>query len=117
MLDACCAALGCSGRGARGGGGGIPPIRDAILCTWIMHAVSKILISQSPLVFHARARGRREAQLEPPAGKTNAPPKRDLGASRWCVSRSLAACDWRARLNFLAKDLMEHGFRVSDVPR
>ena len=28
----------------------------------------------------------------------------------------LAACDWRARLVFLAKDLMELGFRVSDVP-
>ena len=34
-----------------------------------MHAVSKIQISQSALLFHARARGRRVAQLEPPAGK------------------------------------------------
>ena len=32
------------------------------------------------------------------------------------VSRSLAACDWRARLIFLAKDLMDHGCGVSDVP-
>ena len=92
-----------------------------------MHAVSKILISQSPLLFHARARGRRVGQLEPPAGKpkfghtpvswavksghkakrptldlaavfnrlnlpqpvllaSRAPPKRDLGASRWCLA-------------------------------
>ena len=35
----------------------------------IMHAVSKIQISQSALLFHARARGRRVGQLEPPAGK------------------------------------------------
>ena len=34
-----------------------------------MHAVSKIQISQSALLFHARARGRRVAQLETPAGK------------------------------------------------
>ena len=32
------------------------------------------------------------------------------------VSRSLAACDWRARLVFLAKHLMEHRCGVSDVP-
>ena len=92
-----------------------------------MHAVSKIQISQSALLFHARARGRRVAQLEPPAGKccwrcrrivqtlnfhskvkcpaldlavevqrlnlpppvlraSRAPPKRDLGASRWCFA-------------------------------
>ena len=92
----------------------------------IMHAVSKIQISQSALLFHARARGRRVAQLEAPAGKccwrcssrvkavkrlpkamhptldrveafdrlnlwpavlraSRAPPKRDLGASRWCL--------------------------------
>ena len=35
-----------------------------------MHAVSKIQISQSALLFHARARGRRVGQLEAPAGKT-----------------------------------------------
>ena len=92
-----------------------------------MHAVSKIQISQSALLFHARARGRRVAQLEPPVGKccwrcsspsnfpksgskakrpaldlaatfwevtrsppvlraSRAPPKRDLGASRWCFA-------------------------------
>ena len=32
------------------------------------------------------------------------------------VSRSLAACDWRARLVFLAKHLMDHRCGVSDVP-
>ena len=34
-----------------------------------MHAVSKFHISQSALLFHARARGRRVGQLEAPAGK------------------------------------------------
>ena len=43
-----------------------------------MHAVSKIQISQSALLFHARARGRRVGQLEPPAGKTG---KNDAGAA------------------------------------
>ena len=80
-----------------------------------MHAVSKIQISQSALLFHARARGRRVAQLEPPAGKCCWRCSRRVKAHVG-VSRSLAACDWRARLVFLAKDLMEHGLRVSDVP-
>ena len=47
----------------------VPHILEAILCAWIMHAVSKIQISQSALLFHARARGRRVGQLEAPAGK------------------------------------------------
>ena len=114
----------------------------------------------SPLLFHARARGRRVGQLEAPAGKARknaagaavveliaqkvaarpgAPPLTLLQLfaqltcrSQFCglrtllpsaiwgphvgVSRSLAACDWRARLVFLAKHLMEHRCGVSDVP-
>ena len=93
----------------------IHSIRDAILCTWIMHAVSKIQISHSPLFSHARARGRRVGQLEPPAGKRTPLPSAIWGPHVG-VSRSLAACDWRARLIFLAKDLMEHGCGVSDAP-
>ena len=93
----------------------IPSVLEAILCTRIMHAVSKILISQSALLFHARARGRRVGQLEPPVGKRTPLPSAIWGPHVG-VSRSLAACDWRARLVFLAKDLMEHGLRVSDVP-
>ena len=46
------------------------PIYEARSRERIMHAVSKILISHSPLFYHARARGRRVGQLEPPAGKT-----------------------------------------------
>ena len=59
----------------------IPSIPEAILCTRIMHAVSKIRISQSALLFHARARGRRVAQLEPPAGK----PKFEHTPVSWAV--------------------------------
>ena len=76
-----------------------------------MHAVSKIQISHSPLFFHARARGRRVGQRE-----NRTPLPSAIWGPHVGVSRSLAACDWRARLVFLAKDLMEHGLRVSDVP-
>ena len=81
----------------------------------------------SPLLFHARARGRRVGQLEAPAGKCCCccsgaeqganrrqfcGPRTLLPSAIWGphvgVSRSLAACDWRARLVFLAKHLMEH---------
>ena len=81
-----------------------------------MHAVSKIQISQSALLFHARARGRRVGQLESPRRENRTPLPSAIWGPHVGVSRSLAACDWRARLVFLAKDLMEHGLRVSDVP-
>ena len=97
----------------------IPPILDAILCTWIMHAVSKIQISHFTSSFSCtRARPPRRAARSA-SGK-----KREnrtlLPSAIWGphvgVSRSLAACDWRARLVFLAKHLMEHRCGVSDVP-
>ena len=73
----------------------------------------------SPLLFHARARGRRVGQLEAPAGKRGKN-RTLLPSAIWGphvgVSRSLAACDWRARLVFLAKHLMDHRCGVSDVP-
>ena len=65
-------AAACAPQPPSEGGGArctIPSIPEAILFTWIMHAVSKIQISQSALLFHARARGRRVGQLEAPAGK------------------------------------------------
>ena len=70
----------------------------------------------SPLLFHARARGRRVGQLEAPAGKFRAPLPSAIWGPHVGVSRSLAACDWRARLVFLAKHLMDHRCGVSGVP-
>ena len=109
----------------------LPSILEAILCTWIMHAVSKIQISHFTSSFSCtRARPPRRAarsasgknhgkcccccssaeqgarrrqwppqdprrplsarcalrRSQPVLRATNAPPKRDLGASRWCLA-------------------------------